>query len=247
MVELYGVKKTKEEVIKYVKNYIKNVISFKHDRYHVIISLVPQNHGRILDYGCGWGHYAIAIRDRGNSVDAIDLSENQIEICKLVWGVQNKITFSDRKIMSYKDETFDMVVSNQVIEHVHNVGNYLSEINRVLKPNGKLIVSLPNVMTPRFVLRLFKRRYEHELISLSNEIIKKYDKGNDHINAWDPHHFTTLMASAGFKLERYMPCEGLLFPRNIYMYIKMKIFKNYSYTMTFLFKKEINKKIEIND
>jgi SAM-dependent methyltransferase len=205
------------------------------------MSLVPHSVGMVLDYGCGWGHYSIAIRDKKNIVEAIDLSQNQIDICNIVWGYQDDINFKVSTIDHYSDEKFDYVVSNQVIEHVHNVGNYVSGVNRVLKEGGKLLKSLPNVMNPRFFLSILRNDLESRLIAHSEKMFDQYDKGNDRINAWDPMHFVTLMSSMGFILERYIPSEGVpmpfKFPFGYYCHVKNARISNLSYTMTFLFKK----------
>ena len=121
---------------------LERVKACETDRFHAIMSLIPSG-GSVLDYGCGWGHFSIAMRDKGNKVTAVDYSQNEIDICHLVWGKQDSIEYLNKPISDFHDNSFDCVLSNQVIEHVHNVGNYLSEINRVLKINGLLVISLP--------------------------------------------------------------------------------------------------------
>ena len=103
----------------------------------------------------------------------------------------------------------DIVISNQVAEHVHNVGNYLSQINRVLKKNGKLIISIPNVASPRYFLPPLSKKFISYLKRRSEDVFEAYDKPNTHINSWDAYHFTTLLASCGFKLENLVYCENV--------------------------------------
>jgi len=249
MAILYGQEETDDEVRRFVNEYVSKVKAFRHDRYHSILSLIPENLGRVLDYGCGWGHFSIAIRDKNNVVNAIDLSENQIDICRIVWGAQRDIEFGCTRVAQFENEYFDCVLSNQVIEHVHNVGNYLAEINRVLKPGGSLVISLPNVMNPRFFLPMFRGDMEGWLKRHNERLLNSYDKGEDHINAWDPQHFTTLLSSMGFRLERYLPTEGIPFPMRrpfkSYVYSRNKRISNLSYTMTFRFSKV--KSVRINN
>jgi SAM-dependent methyltransferase len=248
---LYDKEKTHDEARCFVHDYVSQVKSFKHDRYHSILSLVPHAAGRVLDYGCGWGHFSIAIRDKANIVNAIDLSQNQIDICHSAWGNQRDIEFACSPITKFQNEYFDCVLSNQVIEHVHNVGNYLAEINRVLKPGGLLVISLPNVMNPRFFLPMFRGDMEGWLKRHNEKMLAGYDKGNDHINAWDPLHFTTLLSSMGFLLERYLPTEGIPLPMTRllggYLYLKNKRLSNLSYTMTFRFSKMKSVQVAGND
>lgn len=238
---LYGKMRSDAEVQEHVLRYVKSIYATADDRFHVIMSLVPVKPSVILDYGCGWGHYATALRDMGHRVDAIDISQNEIEICRLVWGCQGNPHFRSVGISHFEDERFDCVLSNQVIEHVHNVGNYLTRVNRVLKAGGRLIISLPNVMNPRFLLSSLRSNLEDRLKKHSRHLIENYDKAHDHIHSWDPQHFTTLLASMGFVLERYMPTEGVPFPmrKPFIPYIRSNRgrFGNLSYTMTFAFQK----------
>lgn len=251
MPTLYGEEKSAEEIRNFIDDYVHKIRSFKHDRYHAILSLIPENTGRVLDYGCGWGHFTIAIRDKGNLVSAIDLSQNQIDICNIAWGVQENIEYKCINITDFPDDYFDCVLSNQVIEHVHNVGSYLTEINRVLKPGGVLVISLPNIMNPRFFLPMLRGDMEGWLKRHNSNMLENYDKGEDHINAWDPQHFTTLLSSMGFRLDRYLPTEGIPFPMRRpfkgYVYSKNKRISNLSYTMTFKFTKLNRKHIGNND
>lgn len=238
---LYGEQKTEEEIRTHVLNYAKGVKSCKHDRFHTIMSLIPSGGASVLDYGCGWGHFAVAIRDKGNSVAAIDLSQNEIDICNLVWRQQADINFSCISIGEFPEGAFDYVLSNQVLEHVHNVGNYLAGINRVLKTGGKLVISLPNIMNPRYFLALLNGNMQERLKQHSEQMLARYDKAHDHINAWDPYHLTTLMASSGFALERYIPTEGIPFPPRFpfksCLHLSNERLSNLSYTMTFSFSK----------
>ncbi len=252
MATIYNKELCDENVINFIENYVESIKSFKHDRFHAIMSLIPESCGHILDYGCGWGHFANEIKNKNNKVTAIDLSPNAIEICNIVWKSQENLSFSTDLVTSFDANSFDLVLSNQVIEHVHNVGNYLSSINRVLKPNGLLVVSLPNVMNPRFFFGLLRGNLEDRLRSHSRSMLSAYDKGEDHINAWDPFHFTTLLASMGFTLKRYIPTEGIAMPSvkglcPPYIYLQNKSLRNLSYTMTFLFEKTNTVTVENND
>ena len=96
-------------------------------------------------------------------------------------------------------------------------------------------------MNPRFLLGMLRSEMENYLIGLSEQASANYDKAHDHINAWDPTHFTRLLSTVGFKLEHYMPTEGVAMPFRKpfkpYLHINNKRIKNLSYTMTFGFRK----------
>ena len=140
------------------------------------------------------------------------------------------------------DETYDYVVSNEVIEHTHNPGNYLMECNRVLKIDGFLVISLPNIINLRFFagqIADFDSKFK-EYFSNS-----KYDKTHDHIQAWDSLTFMTLLNSMGFEYVAHEFMEGMALPMGKYLNLNVPRIKNLSYTM--MFKVQKKKFVEISN
>jgi len=94
--------------------------------------------GRTLDVGCGKKPYADLFRNSSEYLGLeIDSAENRRN--------KNAEFFYDGKRFPFESESFESVVTNQVFEHVFNPGAFLSEINRVLKPGGALLISVPFV------------------------------------------------------------------------------------------------------
>lgn len=241
LLTIAGEKKTDEEIISFVKNYKSRIESGKKGRYHHLLQLIPEG-VTVLDYGCGWGAFSKMMEEKGNKVTGIDHSKNEVEICKLVWGGAKNLEFKNIGIDKIKSGSFDCLTSIQVIEHTHNPGNYLSECNRVLKKGGRIILSIPNIINPRFFVPLLRPGLKQRLISLSRKTRQNYQKNHDHIQAWDPAHFVRFVTTVGFELEDYAPMEGIPMPagsifRPLPSYIHCRLFKNYSYSMAFVFRK----------
>lgn len=242
---------TEKEIYDYVHSYKKSMETDTKSRYFEILKLIPESkYG--LDYGCGWGAFTKLISEKGNNVIGLDLSQNEIDICNHCWHGEN-LTFTAKPIVELTDNEFDFVVSNQVIEHTHNPGNYLQQINRITKENGKLIISIPNVMNPRFLFPLLSKNLESRLVKTSQSILKNYEKTHVHIQAWDPLHFVRLVSSVGYELEKFVPLEGMPLPWLVqklripaYLYPKGRM-KNWSYSMVFSFRKVRNSEIKDND
>jgi len=98
--------------------------------------LPKAKHSRILDAGCGNGRYAFALVDQGYSqVDGIDLFD-QIET---LGAFRYKCGSIDR--IEFSDETFDFVYSLSVLYYLPDPRDGLSEMWRVLKPGGTLVLS----------------------------------------------------------------------------------------------------------
>lgn len=114
-----------------------------------------QGLSRILDIGCGQGHITQAMYQTFNSSEftGCDYSVSAIEYAYTHFPA---IDFSvcDAYDLPYADEYFDVVVCNNLWEHVPDPLCLSSEIKRVLKLNGYLIISTPNRYRRGNLLRL---------------------------------------------------------------------------------------------
>lgn len=198
----------------------------------------------VLDYGCGTGILSHYLYEKYScNIDAVDLSKKEVQNAESAWE-NDKVNWLATEDFDFPLEKYDIIISSQVIEHVHNVGNYLCRINSMLKPDGMLIIGLPNNLNFRFLYTQW--RFSNKLgVGVSKDKLEHYDKGMDHINAWDSVHFVTLLASCGFEMIDYVPMEGVAIP--IFQFLNRKIgyldkknkgiFKNLRYTMYYTFKK----------
>lgn len=166
----------------------------------------------VLDYGCGTGIVSHYIYQKYHcKVDAVDISHEVINGAEKTWK-KDDIRWITMDQFDFPKQRYDLIISSQVIEHIHNVGNYLNVINYMLKQNGHLLIGTPNVITFGLLWRQM-RLSSDSLEAWSKKMLKEYDKGMDHINAWDTYHFVTLLASCGFALEKFLPTEGVTIPR----------------------------------
>ena len=117
----------------------------------VIRVLKPKKNEKILDIGCGWGTYSIECAKRGAIVTGIDYSIKSIECAKKLSGMilgENKIDFriSNANKLPFADETYDKVVSADLIEHISREDfiMMLAECKRVLKSKGQICIYTPN-------------------------------------------------------------------------------------------------------
>jgi|WetSurMetagenome_2_1015567.scaffolds.fasta_scaffold00286_26 2-polyprenyl-3-methyl-5-hydroxy-6-metoxy-1,4-benzoquinol methylase len=97
----------------------------------------------LLDVGCGLGIYK---SENFNSL-GIDIVRENLEKAKLL-DDDLDVTVMDAEFMGIKKEVFDVVLCIEVIEHLQDDRAALKEICRVLRPDGKLIVTAPNRKFP---------------------------------------------------------------------------------------------------
>lgn len=104
---------------------------------------------KILDFGCGTGNLGkvIGLRDIYHiKVEAIDYSQSMLKKARKKCAIWNYISFAKVDLnhkLPYEDDSFDSIVGNNVIYSVSNQEFTLSELCRVLKPGGKIVISDP--------------------------------------------------------------------------------------------------------
>ncbi len=137
------------------------------DRFKLAIDEINDS-DEVLEIGVGWGELAKNLAQyKKVNLYAIDVAESALQDIKSFIRDGQLADISSEKI-KFKDSQFDTVVCLEVFEHLQNPYHALSEIQRVLKPGGKLILSVPNYLgghimiypgltTPKF-FRLFLRQ-----------------------------------------------------------------------------------------
>lgn len=98
---------------------------------------------KCLDAGCGSGRYSVALALHGaHSITAIDVSESGLNEAKRRAAEFSQISFEQASVLDlpFEDSTFDFVWSAGVIHHTADFDQALSELIRVLRPDGKLFL-----------------------------------------------------------------------------------------------------------
>lgn len=97
----------------------------------------------ILDAGCGSGTLSAALRSRGATTTGFDLSGSMVELARHRLGPGAEVIVHDlADPLPYADATFDDVVASLVLHYLEDWTDPLAEMHRVLKPGGRLILSV---------------------------------------------------------------------------------------------------------
>lgn len=113
--------------------------------------LDPKKGERVLDIACGAGELSLKIADRGCEVYGIDMSEEAIQSARrLADRAKMKCGFKigDAEHLPYPDGYFDKVVCSSSLEHFKNDAKALDEMRRVLKQDGRLILTVDSLTYP---------------------------------------------------------------------------------------------------
>jgi len=101
--------------------------------------------GDLLEIGCGEGRGIEMLKDRVDSFTAVDKITEVIEVLSQQYP---QLTFIQDNIPPFNkldDNSFDTIITFQVIEHIKDDSLFLKEIHRVLKPGGKAYITTPNI------------------------------------------------------------------------------------------------------
>ncbi len=115
---------------------------------------------RALDLGCGWGRVLKPVTDRGVQVIGFDISEKMLGRASAhlsKHGHRPILVRGDGTLLPFKDNSFDMVYSLLVLQHLSKENGLLvlREISRVLKPGGIAHIRVPGRFAPENLLFAF--------------------------------------------------------------------------------------------
>ena len=104
---------------------------------------------KVIDCGCGSGQYLMALHGLGADVYGIEYDEEKVaQFQRQHPELAERVRAGDIEQMSFESDSFDLVLLNEVLEHVPHESKALLEIHRVLKQGGMLVVFSPNRLYP---------------------------------------------------------------------------------------------------
>lgn len=111
---------------------------------------------RILDVGCGRGDFTKGFKDLGLNVSGIDREKGDSEMLQ---GIDVRLSDDlENNLLPFGNESFNIVFSKSVIEHIREPGKFMEETERVLKPGGRVITMTPDWQSQLYI---FYNDYTH--------------------------------------------------------------------------------------
>jgi len=170
-------------------------------RGQVVLELMTDPPGRLLDVGCGKGDLMNAARASGRCSTAVgvDIAESAVEIAR-GRGFDARVHDLNDSPLPFEDASFDCVTFMAVLEHVFDPHFAVSEVRRVLKPRGCLILAVPNAAS-------FSNRAR---LLVGRGLVTSLDPGWDggHLHYFTMHSLTGLIREYDFSVERITGSGG---------------------------------------
>ena len=159
---------------------------------------------RLLDAGCGEGRHCYGALERGARVVGLDLDRDALRAASTglrsraaTLGSSGEMLQGNAFQLPFRDATFDRAICAEVMEHVHDYRAAARELARVLRPGGRIAVTIPTATSEHLYLRLGDDYFESP---------------GGHIRIFRPRQLARGLAEAGLATEGVGFAHGIHTP-----------------------------------
>lgn len=170
---------------------------------------LPSNPKRILEIGCGSGNFITHFR---NDVEYWGIEPNPPSVAKATLKLNKVICgYYDDVAYQIPDDYFDLVICNDVLEHIDRYQKFLSEISKKLNGQGYIVGSVPNV---RFVTNLFNLLIKKDWQYTKSGILDK-----THLRFFTEKSLRRELLDMQFSIERFGGLNPVKYEGSIFKFI----------------------------
>lgn len=135
-----------------------------------MLSLIGKNQ-RVIDFGCATGYFARLLTDRGCEVTGVEVNSKAAKVAE---NYCDEVIIADLDFVSLNDilsekvskEKFDVAVFGDILEHLRNPWKVLQETRNILKPQGYVVASIPNIAHGAIRLALLQGNFEYKTLGI---------------------------------------------------------------------------------
>ena len=165
----------------------------KIDRLRRVLELIPK-HGKLLEIGSYPFIYTRRLVNKGYDVTGIDLNRTKEDLNIVVCDVEKHLPF--------KDKSYDIILFMEVLEHLgNNPIKALKEIHRVLKDDGIMILTTPNILRLENLYSIIRRGKQTETLkSIAQKETMDYI---GHIREYSKNELKEILEYCKFETKHY--------------------------------------------
>ncbi len=195
---------------------------------------------KILDFGCGRGDFSIPLGELGYDVYGLDMFEQRI--CEARLHAPPNVVFEVRDAMDIPPMgQYDVILCAEVIEHLKDPGTFLRSVKCLLKPNGLLLITVPNGYSLLEIVKRFKDGlkgtalgknlldFKRTIFPIPVDLLASQHQGDIHEQYFTPGAITKLVGLCGFQVVRWQnagPLFAILNPLRL-MSTQSRIFRKF--------------------
>ena len=164
---------------------------------HMLATATIQPGEHVLEVGCSTGYITeFLVRERACRVVALEISHAAAVVTRERTGIEViEPRGDDLNVSSEYDAAFDVILCADVIEHTQNPAAFLRQLLRYLHPEGRMILSVPNVAHWTCRWKLLRGRFEYEPVGIM---------AGDHLRFFTRDSLSRLLTDVGLEEARSM-------------------------------------------
>ncbi|MFH1777453.1 MAG: class I SAM-dependent methyltransferase [Candidatus Omnitrophota bacterium] len=203
--------------------------SYNHNQQLILSKLEKNPNAKLLDIGCNNGNFTLKAAEAigTDKISGMEIDKKMAEEARKK-NINVKICDANKKF-PFSDNSFDVIVSNQVVEHILETDNFFSEIERILKPGGYAIISTQNFAslhnTAMLALGMQPISLHVSKVQVGN--ILRGVETSGHIKIFTIPALKDLAKNNGFVVEKTFAAGFYPFPHFVSKHLS-KILKRYS-------------------
>ena len=153
----------------------------------IIINILKHRKGddRCLDVGCGFGKLLYELKPYFKKVEGVELNVRTSKIGEKLFDIP--ICTKKLEELNLPSDSYDVIILEQVIEHLNNFNSLFNEFYRILKEGGIIYIGCPNMNS--WSMKLFRGRHTHV-------------SSHGHINMFNTRSFSFLAKKYKFKVKK---------------------------------------------
>lgn len=191
--------------------------------FKAYVAAQPYVSGDALEVGCGEGRGVELLMQHAKSFTAVDKIDEALQVLRDKFPGARFLAMNLPPLHGMGDNSFDCVVSFQVIEHIKEDRFYLQEIHRVLKPGGVALITTPNrkmslSRNPWHIREYLAHELENLAKGIFSEVQMKGITGNEKVMAYyeqNKKSVARIMRWDIFNLQYNLPAWMLRFPYEV--------------------------------
>jgi 2-polyprenyl-3-methyl-5-hydroxy-6-metoxy-1,4-benzoquinol methylase len=192
---------TVESHLDFRKTVFEDLISFLEPRRKNFsesdISPTVKSAPTLVDIGCGNGDFIHLAQKHGWSVGGAEISTHAVEFATSERGLN--VIKSNLEELPFESSSFDVVTILDVLEHLRDPRKTLTEIFRILKPGGLIVIRVPNTPFQFLKARLQRLRHGSRFTTMATPL---------HLNHFDAASLGHAVTQAGFTIQKLCPAAA---------------------------------------
>jgi 2-polyprenyl-3-methyl-5-hydroxy-6-metoxy-1,4-benzoquinol methylase len=160
-----------------------------------MMAIVPHSSMSILDVGCGGGDFGVGLRQKCPSAEIFGIEINQ-EVADRAPALYSKVHVGDVNavLRQLPDAGFDLIVFNDLLEHLVDPYSCLASCQRILQPGGRILASIPNMrFWPALSDLVFQAEWRYRDAGVMDET---------HLRFFTEKSIRRMFDEAGFAIEQ---------------------------------------------